>query len=97
MGDFGESRYWGTVKTNWFGFTVEVPLNTLKVLLLLITSGKDAMLHSDIIEEYEKIIYEHPPVKMIIFPTGKHPSLLSNAVAASTAIKEFLSSSKQRR
>lgn len=65
--------------------------------MLLITSGKDAMLHSDIIEEYEKIIYEHPPVKMIIFPTGKHPSLLSNAVAASTAIKEeFLSSSKQR-
>ena len=54
------------------------------------------MLHSDIIEEYEKIIYEHPPVKMIIF---QQVSILRyyQMPWQHPAIKEFLSSSKQKR
>lgn len=65
------------------------PLNELKVPLLLMGSEEDEMCRKDFLEEYDAIAKE-TGAQIQIFPTGNHPSLLSNAERAAEAIGRFL-------
>lgn len=65
------------------------PLNELKVPLLLMGSREDEMCRADFQEEYNAISAE-TGAHIKIFPTGKHPSLLSNAEQAAEVICKFL-------
>lgn len=65
------------------------PLRGLRVPLLLMGSEEDEMVREDFREEYRAIAVE-TGAEVILFPTGKHPAILSNAEQAAEIICRFL-------
>lgn len=65
------------------------PLCELQVPLLLLGGAGDEMLRTDFQDEYHAIAAE-TGASVIVFSTGKHPAILSNAEQAADAIYRFL-------
>lgn len=65
------------------------PLHELQVPLLLMGSEEDDMCRADFQEEYRAIAAE-TGAWMKLFPSGKHPAILSNAEQAAEVICRFL-------
>lgn len=65
------------------------PLDKLQVPLLLMGSAEDEMCRLDLQEEYAAVSGK-TNARIKVFPTGKHPALLSNAEQAAEEICRFL-------
>lgn len=65
------------------------PLCELQVPLLLLGGAGDEMLRTDFQDEYHAIAAE-TGASVIVFSTGKHPAILSNAEQAADVICRFL-------
>lgn len=65
-------------------------LENLKVPLLLIGSKEDEMCREDLEEEYRYIDSVVSNTKIILFETGNHPCMLSNAIKVYESVKDFL-------
>lgn len=69
-------------------------LSELQMPVLLLGSREDDMVRPDFPQEYERISEIAGCVKMHIFETGRHPSLLANAEESARLIREFLELNK---
>lgn len=65
------------------------PLHNLQAPLLLMGSEEDDMVRPDLREEYRGIAAE-TGAEVLLFPTGGHPAIFSNAEQAADAIYQFL-------
>ncbi|WP_343208457.1 alpha/beta hydrolase [Anaerolentibacter hominis] len=65
-------------------------LSEMQAPILLLGSREDELLQKDLEQEYVQMAKEFPHADLHLFNTGSHPSLLSNAEAASKIIRHFL-------
>ncbi|TLG75386.1 alpha/beta fold hydrolase [Culicoidibacter larvae] len=66
------------------------PLQELTVPILLIGSQQDELLHGDFTQEYQALCKIIPNAEMYVFPSGGHPSILTNAEKTAELIIDFI-------
>lgn len=66
------------------------PLEELKTPILFMGSREDESCRNNMEEEYKEMASKCSQSSVFLFPSGGHPSLLSNAEQSATLIKKFI-------